>query len=54
MFDQVELNVYPSCYNCLAWSADGEIALAAGEYVQILVCSVTTLTMYSLNKAHPK
>ncbi|KAF7114586.1 hypothetical protein CNMCM5793_009231 [Aspergillus hiratsukae] len=36
MFDQVELNVYPSCYNCLAWSADGEVALAAGEYVQIL------------------
>ncbi|RHZ65394.1 hypothetical protein CDV55_101267 [Aspergillus turcosus] len=36
MFDQVELTVSPSCYNCLAWSADGEIALAAGEYVQIL------------------
>jgi hypothetical protein len=37
MLDPVEFQLSPSCYDCLAWSADGELAIAAGEYVHILV-----------------
>lgn len=33
----VELPLTPSSPNCLAWSADGEIAIAAGEDVHLLV-----------------
>ncbi|PWY88255.1 hypothetical protein BO70DRAFT_369164 [Aspergillus heteromorphus CBS 117.55] len=36
MLGPLELPVFPSCYDCLAWSADGELAIAAGEYIQIL------------------
>ncbi|PKY01022.1 hypothetical protein P168DRAFT_334957 [Aspergillus campestris IBT 28561] len=38
----VELQLSPSCYNCLSWSADGELAMAAGEYVQILTPQLAT------------
>lgn len=37
MLGPLELQLFPSCFNCISWSADGEIAVAAGEYVQILV-----------------
>ncbi|EDP55366.1 conserved hypothetical protein [Aspergillus fumigatus A1163] len=53
MFDQVELTVSPSCYNCLAWSADGEIALAAGEYVQILTPKKPTHRKEENDSDHP-
>ncbi|PYI02357.1 hypothetical protein BO78DRAFT_410668 [Aspergillus sclerotiicarbonarius CBS 121057] len=36
MLGPLELPLFPSCYDCLAWSADGELAIAAGEYIQIL------------------
>ncbi|KAL2817489.1 transcription factor IIIC subunit delta N-term-domain-containing protein [Aspergillus cavernicola] len=36
MLDPLELQVFPSCYNCISWSEDGEIAVATGEYVQVL------------------
>ncbi|KAE8152830.1 transcription factor IIIC subunit delta N-term-domain-containing protein [Aspergillus avenaceus] len=36
MLAPTELQLFPSCYNCISWSSDGEVAIAAGEYVQIL------------------
>ncbi|KAF7588498.1 hypothetical protein BBP40_005634 [Aspergillus hancockii] len=42
MLRPIELQLFPSCYNCVSWSADGEIAVAAGEYVQILTPKHTT------------
>ncbi|KAL4880612.1 transcription factor IIIC subunit delta N-term-domain-containing protein [Aspergillus karnatakaensis] len=36
MLDPLELQVFPSCYNCLSWSSDGELAVASGENVLIL------------------
>ncbi|EFR00453.1 hypothetical protein MGYG_03455 [Nannizzia gypsea CBS 118893] len=36
MLEPLELRSYPSCYNCLSWSADGEIAVAGGEIVYVL------------------
>ncbi|KAL2837777.1 transcription factor IIIC subunit delta N-term-domain-containing protein [Aspergillus pseudoustus] len=36
MLEPLELQVFPSSYNCISWSEDGEIALATGEYVQVL------------------
>ncbi|KAL5366271.1 transcription factor IIIC subunit delta N-term-domain-containing protein [Aspergillus floccosus] len=34
MLTPLQLQVFPSCYNALSCSADGELALAAGEFVQ--------------------
>ncbi|KAB8256324.1 transcription factor IIIC subunit delta N-term-domain-containing protein [Aspergillus pseudonomiae] len=42
MLGPLELQLFPSCFNCISWSADGEIAVAAGEYVQILTPRHTT------------
>ncbi|KAL4865399.1 hypothetical protein BDV12DRAFT_149446 [Aspergillus spectabilis] len=36
MLEPLELQVFPSCYNCISWSDDGEIAVATGDHVQIL------------------
>ncbi|KAK2861095.1 hypothetical protein FQN49_004549 [Arthroderma sp. PD_2] len=36
MLEPLELRSYPSCYNSLSWSADGELAIAAGEIVYVL------------------
>ncbi|PYH79222.1 hypothetical protein BO82DRAFT_340783 [Aspergillus uvarum CBS 121591] len=36
MLGPLELPLFPSCSDCLAWSADGELAIGAGEYVQVL------------------
>ncbi|KAF9890146.1 hypothetical protein FE257_006307 [Aspergillus nanangensis] len=36
MLSPVQLHVFPSCYSSLSCSADGELALAAGEYVHVI------------------
>ena len=35
--DPVTLDLSPSCHNCLAWSKDGILAIAAGDYTNLLV-----------------
>ncbi|KAL4908594.1 hypothetical protein BDW74DRAFT_188516 [Aspergillus multicolor] len=40
MLEPLELQVFPSSYNCISWSEDGEIAVAAGEFVHILTPKV--------------
>ncbi|GAD92917.1 hypothetical protein ANI_1_474054 [Paecilomyces variotii No. 5] len=35
--EPIELQLFPSCHECLSWSQDGELAVAAGEYVHILL-----------------
>ncbi|KKA20249.1 Uncharacterized protein T310_5712 [Rasamsonia emersonii CBS 393.64] len=42
MAEPVELQLFPSCYSCLAWSADGELAVAAGENVHFLTPNITS------------
>jgi hypothetical protein len=37
MLSPVDLSFFPSCFDALSWSADGDLAVAAGEYVQVLV-----------------
>ena len=38
MLRDVDLQFHPSTTNCLAWNQDdGQLAIAAGEYVHILV-----------------
>lgn len=37
MLDPVELKLFPSCFDCISWSPDGELAVALGEYVHVLV-----------------
>lgn len=34
--DSIIVNGWPSCTDCLAWSSDGELAVAIGEFVYIL------------------
>ncbi|CAI7617824.1 unnamed protein product [Penicillium pancosmium] len=36
MLNPIELQLLPSCFGALSWSPDGELAVAAGEHVQIL------------------
>ncbi|KAJ5758329.1 uncharacterized protein N7511_007023 [Penicillium nucicola] len=36
MLGSVELSVFPSCTDAISWSSDGELAVAAGDYFQIL------------------
>ncbi|KAJ5971563.1 Transcription factor IIIC zinc-finger [Penicillium vulpinum] len=36
MLNPVALPLHPSCPNAISWSPDGELAIAAGEYFQIL------------------
>lgn len=38
MGDAIDLNLFPSCYNCLSWSDDGELAVADGDSVHLQVC----------------
>lgn len=42
MAEALDLNLYPSCYNCLSWSDDGELAVAAGDTVHLQVHSLKT------------
>lgn len=37
IMDSINLNLFPSCTNCLAWSSDGILAIAAGDYTTLLV-----------------
>ena len=37
MLPQVQIPVQPSSTDCLAWSSDGELAIAAGEEVYLLI-----------------
>lgn len=37
MLSPVEVSLSTSCDHSLAWSSDGELAIAGEEYVQILV-----------------
>ena len=39
MLQEVPLPFTPTVANCITWSSDGELAVAAGEFVHILVCS---------------
>lgn len=48
MPDPVHLQLFPSSNNCLAWSADGELAVSAGEYVHILVLSLSLRAYISI------
>ncbi|KAM5483705.1 hypothetical protein MaudMau93_006212 [Microsporum audouinii] len=62
MLEPLELRSYPSCSNCLSWSADGEVAVAAGEIVYVLVCwnlrprsyRIGNIEANSYNKQSPK
>ncbi|KAJ5220548.1 hypothetical protein N7468_009752 [Penicillium chermesinum] len=36
MLKPLELSLFPSCIQAVAWSSDGELAVASGEHVQIL------------------
>ncbi|KAJ5544470.1 Transcription factor IIIC zinc-finger [Penicillium sp. DV-2018c] len=36
MLSPAGLNLHPSCHNAISWSPEGELAIAAGEYFQIL------------------
>lgn len=38
MLRDLEVPFVPSATDCLSWSEDGELAIAAAEYVHILVC----------------
>lgn len=40
MIRPVESSVLPSCFSALAWSPDGELAVAGGDQVYILVCTI--------------
>lgn len=37
MLADVKLPFQPTATDCLAWSADGELAVGAGEFVHLLV-----------------
>lgn len=37
MLPKVQLPFHPSITNCLAWSEDGDLAIAADDFVHILV-----------------
>ena len=37
MLQTVRIPVQPSCLDCLAWSSEGELAVAAGEEVHLLI-----------------
>lgn len=43
----VEFKLSPSCFECLSWSGDGEVAIAGGDHVQILV-SIYLLSTFLL------
>lgn len=37
MISPVESSIFPSCFGALAWSPDGELAVAGGDQIYILV-----------------
>ncbi|OCK79605.1 hypothetical protein K432DRAFT_329816 [Lepidopterella palustris CBS 459.81] len=46
------LNSWPSCLNSLTWSQDCEIAIAAGEHVQILIPNLDALNEIEVDTSH--
>ncbi|PGH23557.1 hypothetical protein AJ80_02337 [Polytolypa hystricis UAMH7299] len=44
MLESIELNFQPSSFHALAWSDDGDLAIAAGEYVHVLTPKPTLPT----------
>lgn len=38
MLREIEVPFFPSSTDCLSWSEDGELAIAAADHVHILVC----------------
>ena len=48
----VELTFYPSSPHSLAWSDDGELAIAAGEYIHLLVCTRSFVLSLAM-RSHP-
>ncbi|ODH45987.1 hypothetical protein GX48_07934 [Paracoccidioides brasiliensis] len=40
MLDPIELTLFPSCFDCVSWSLDGDLAVGLGEYVQVLLPQV--------------
>lgn len=38
MLRDLDVPFVPSAIDCLSWSEDGELAIAAAEYVHVLVC----------------
>ncbi|KAK2749096.1 hypothetical protein FQN55_003798 [Onygenales sp. PD_40] len=44
MLEPVELNLYPSSFDCLSWSTDGDLAIALGEYVYVLIPQISPAT----------
>ena len=50
--DTVELTRLPSCLNCLTWSEDGELAVAASEEILILTPKSSISTSGSVNAAN--
>lgn len=56
MLESVELNLTPSCLDCMSWSADGDLAVASGELVHVLVSSSSSwlrplATLQTLNNS---
>ncbi|WEW62037.1 hypothetical protein PRK78_007537 [Emydomyces testavorans] len=49
MLDPVELNAYPSCCSCISWSADGELAITAGDSVYVLSPKLPSVQAESQN-----
>lgn len=49
MLKNVELPFYPSTTNCLVWSEDGELAIAAGEFIHLLVELLPFLLFFDLD-----
>ncbi|KAI9808431.1 MAG: hypothetical protein M1827_007250 [Pycnora praestabilis] len=52
MLHHVNLRFQPSAFNGLTWSKDGELAIAAGEHVEILVPN-TSISKNLRNPANP-
>lgn len=49
MLTEIVLSLYPSALNCVTWSEDYEVALAAGEHVQLLVTPTSVQTESEMN-----
>lgn len=45
MLADVKLPFHPTTTHCLAWSDDGELAIAAGDFVHLLVIVIEDSVM---------
>lgn len=46
MLPKFQLPFHPSITNCLAWSEDGDLAIAADDFVHILVSRISFRIQY--------